>query len=204
MKRITILLLLVMFVVVGCGESSPKPTSSRPEWIDLGANSPNQVSAVGVGYTKLGAVAMALTELSRDYRFKTENLVKILSDTSGTAFDELLADSDPPNPPPFWVGNVKVEYFEKGSFSEGDFYQITSKISIGDSLSSYELKVFEEGYNENKYSNHIEATGKNLNFASLLHEMKEAGLKMETYEDEEAYYVLLIMVIQPNGRRRRC
>ena len=54
------------------------------------------------------------------------------------------------------------------------------------------------GYAVAGFTYSIEATGKNLNFASLLHEMKEAGLKMETYEDEEAYYVLLIMVIQPN------
>ena len=186
-----LLIILVCVSIVACDKD-------RPEWIDMGANSPTQFSAVGVGYTKLGAVAMALTELSRYYRFKTETLVKILSDTSGTAFDEFLAHGISPNPPPFWFGNVMVEYFEKGSFSEGDFFQITSKISIGDSLNSYELKFFEEAYNENKYSNHIEATGKNLNFASLLHEMKEAGLKMETYEDEEAYYVLLIMVYQPN------
>ena len=130
MKRITILLLLVMFVVAGCGESSPKPTSSRPEWIDLGANSPTQFSAVGVGYTKLSAVAMALTELSRYYRFQIESLAKFQSDTSGTAFDEFLADSDPPTVSPFWFGNVMVWYMQKGSFSEGDFFQITSKISI--------------------------------------------------------------------------
>ena len=41
MKRTTIFLLLAMFVVGGCGGSTPKietPTSNRPDWIDL-ANS---------------------------------------------------------------------------------------------------------------------------------------------------------------------
>ena len=84
MKRITILLLLVMFVVVGCGESSPKPTSSRPDWIDTGADSSTQISAVGIGGTKLDAVASALGELSGKIEAKVAHI-----DSSGPSIPEL-------------------------------------------------------------------------------------------------------------------
>ncbi|TFB10355.1 hypothetical protein E3V55_06040 [Candidatus Marinimicrobia bacterium MT.SAG.3] len=206
MKRITILLLLVMFVVAGCGESSPKPTSSRPDWIDTGADSPTQISAVGVGDTKLDAVASALGELSRIIEAKVANIDSSVKDeTSDTTYAVAVSKIDPS----ISFGKVKVQSNFNGMIKriigtdgeeETESYQQTViVISLGDSLNSFKIKFFKketETNNKAQLTTYIEASGENLNFASLLNELEAAEVKIKTYETEKEYYVLLIYDIE--------
>ena len=215
MKRITILLLLVMFVVVGCGESSPKPTSSRPDWIDTGADSSTQISAVGIGGTKLDAVASALGELSGKIEAKVANIdssgpsiheiTKFYTETSGQ--EVMVSKKEGQSSISF--GKVKVQSNFKGMIeriigTDGEeetssFQQTVIVISLGDSLNSFKIKFFKketETNNKAQLTTYIEASGENLNFASLLNELVEAEVKIKTYETEKEYYVLLIYDIE--------
>ena len=214
MKRITILLLLVMFVVAGCGESSPKPTSSRPDWIDTGADSSTQISAVGIGGTKLDAVASALGELSGKIEAKVANI-----DSSGPSIHELtkfytetsgqeVMESSKNGQSSISFGKVKVQSnFQSytrivGMDGEEETYSYQKTvivISLGDSLNGFKIKFYKkdtETNNKAQLTTYIEASGENLNFASLLNELVEAEVKIKTYETEKEYYVLLIYDIE--------
>lgn len=190
MKKV-LLIISVCISIVACDKD-------RPEWIDSGEiDSPTQISSVGYGDTKLDAVAKALSELSRKIDAKIESIdLSVEDETSGITFAEAATKSASS----IWFGKVKVESLIK-SFTEErgddvlDSHQETVKISLGDSLKSYKLKYFQiqrSTNNEANFQTYIEASGENLNFVSLLNELKEAGLKMETYETDEEYYVLLV------------
>ena len=214
MKRITILLLLVMFVVVGCGESSPKPTSSRPDWIDTGADSSTQISAVGIGGTKLDAVASALGELSRKIEAKVANI-----DSSGPSINEItkfytetsgqeVMVSKKEGQSSISFGKVKVQSnFQSytrivgmdGEEETSSYQKTVIVIILGDSLNGFKIKSFQEETETNnkaEFRIYIEVSGKNLNFASLLNELEEAEVKIKTYETEKEYYVLLIYDVE--------
>ncbi len=186
-----LLIILLCAGIVACDKD-------RPEWIDSGEiDSPTQISAVGFGDSKLDAVAHALGELSRKIDAKVESLDKFIKDeTSDTTYAENVTRGMSS----IWFGEVKVEsllknYTRVSGEEMEDFYQETVKISLGDSLNSYKIKSFrKETSHDNKSElyTYIDASGNNLNFASLLNELKEAGLKMKTYETEKEYYVLLV------------
>ena len=70
----------------------------EPEWIDTGADSPTEISAVGYGETKLDAVASALGELSRNVEYHIETTF-----TDGIALSMSYATSNT------WFGKVNVQ-----------------------------------------------------------------------------------------------
>lgn len=186
-----LLIISVCISIVACDKD-------RPEWIDSGGGAGNEFSAVGVGDTKLDAVATALGELSRRIESEIESIDKSAKDET---LKNIFADTATSSVSATWFGKVKVQSMVKSFMQVNEsteitgFYQETVKINLGDSLNSYELKFFGKeitSENESKINTYMEATGKNLNFASLLNELKEAGLKIRTYETEVEYYVLLI------------
>ncbi len=196
-KTLILLVFLYCISIVACEKD-------RPEWINTDADSPTQVSAVGFGDTKLDAFASALGELSRKIDSKVESVDRSHEDeTSGSTYAKAVTRTVSS----ISFGKVKVETLskvfteEKGSAGDTeltDISQGTYKISLGDSLKSYEIKYFFEMSTTNKdkkFYDYIEAKANNLTFIDLINELKNFGLKMKTYEAEDEYNVLLIYKI---------
>ena len=103
MKRTTIFLLLAMFIAAGCGGSGAKvekPTSNRPDWIDMGSGAfPGDVGSAfyGVGLAeakthptlssrRTAADLNARAELARSFKTKIDELLK--------AYERIVSDGE--------------------------------------------------------------------------------------------------------------
>ena len=103
MKKTTIFLLLTMFIAAGCAGSSPKvekPTSNRPDWIDMGSGAfPGDAGSAfyGVGLAeanthptlssrRTAADLNARAELARSFKTKIDELLK--------AYERIISDGE--------------------------------------------------------------------------------------------------------------
>ena len=160
-----------------------------PDWIMNRPDVSGEISIVADGEFKLDALVKALGELA------------MLNDLKVKAFTTEFSDVSESNAT-LKIGGIEIKATYKKLVEISDqgvetlSYALDwCQITLQKDTSGYIIKYFNETTVEEKKkhrSHSLEALGENVSFNDLMRELKDSGIRMKTYEAEEAYYILVI------------
>lgn len=167
-----------------------------PEWIMGRPEVPGEISTVASGEFKLDALVKALGDLALQNDAKVESLINEYSgaEIAGTRDVNKSQAS-------MKIGDIEIKWNSKQFLETSDqggesltFSQDWCQINLQKDSSNYTIKYFNEITTEEEKENSshsLHTVGENLSFKDLLGELKTAGVQMKSYEDTDAYYILL-------------